>query len=232
MARDDADFDRVLARVAGPMGLQVWNVDAAARERWEAYAAGHGWAAIDWVDMPGLFAWRREPPGIWEMTWQQTAHGREMFELRLMPPEHSIVWRRQVVDLLRDLGRSLGREVALIDERTATPLLTFDVGAAAVRVAAPPVGRPLDLPPEPVCCDLMAAQFADGCDACLDPRGCAEHVVLFFPARADLPIGEFGLPIRDGGSSYLPISFCPWCGARVSGATDGASGAAEPGNAD
>jgi len=25
----------------------------------------------------------------------------------------------------------------------------------------------------------------------------------------------YGLPIRDGGSSYVEIMFCPWCGQRV-----------------
>ncbi len=131
----------------GPLAAQVFEVGTAERERWEAYAAGHGWTAIDWVDMPGVFAWRRERPGIWEMTWQQTSHGREMFELRLMPPEHSMVWRRQVLDLLRDLGLVLGRDVALVDELTATPLLAFDAGASVMRVADAPAGRPLDLPP-------------------------------------------------------------------------------------
>ena len=105
MARDDADFDRVLA--TGRQG--PWVRAGLGGRPGRARALGGvrrrpRLDRVDWVDMPGVFAWRREPPGIWEMTWQQTAHGREMFELRLMPPEHSMVWRRQVVDLLRDLG--------------------------------------------------------------------------------------------------------------------------------
>jgi hypothetical protein len=232
MAGDGAEFDRVLARVSGPLGVEVWNVDAAQRERWETYAAEHGWGPIDWFDMPGAFAWRREPPGIWEMTWQQTTHAREMFELRLMPPEHSLVWRRQIIELLRGLGETLGRDVVLTDERTAMPLLRFDTGLGAVRVAEQPPARPLDAPPEPLCCDRMAAQFTSACDTCLDQRDCANHVVLYFPTRQDLATGEFGLPIRDGGSSYLPISHCPWCGSRVPLASGGASGEAEAGRAD
>jgi len=26
---------------------------------------------------------------------------------------------------------------------------------------------------------------------------------------------EYGLPILDGGTSFITIQFCPWCGARL-----------------
>ena len=26
---------------------------------------------------------------------------------------------------------------------------------------------------------------------------------------------EFGIPIHDGGSSHIKISFCPWCGTEL-----------------
>jgi hypothetical protein len=26
---------------------------------------------------------------------------------------------------------------------------------------------------------------------------------------------EYGLPVSDGGSSFVCIRFCPWCGARL-----------------
>jgi len=26
---------------------------------------------------------------------------------------------------------------------------------------------------------------------------------------------EYGLPILDGGTSFIAIQFCPWCGARL-----------------
>lgn len=29
--------------------------------------------------------------------------------------------------------------------------------------------------------------------------------------------GEYGVPVRDGGSSYLVIEYCPWCGRIVRG---------------
>jgi hypothetical protein len=28
--------------------------------------------------------------------------------------------------------------------------------------------------------------------------------------------GDFGLPIHDGGNSYIKINFCPWCGKKLS----------------
>ena len=40
-------------------------------------------------------------------------------------------------------------------------------------------------------------------------------------AQSDTPLifvpkfREFGLRILDGGSSYLVISFCPWCGKQL-----------------
>ncbi len=27
---------------------------------------------------------------------------------------------------------------------------------------------------------------------------------------------EFGIPIHDGGSSYIKINYCPWCGQKLS----------------
>jgi hypothetical protein len=27
---------------------------------------------------------------------------------------------------------------------------------------------------------------------------------------------EFGIPIHDGGSSYIQINYCPWCGKKLS----------------
>lgn len=29
--------------------------------------------------------------------------------------------------------------------------------------------------------------------------------------------GKFGIPVHDGGTSYITIKFCPWCGRRLAG---------------
>ena len=40
-----------------------------------------------------------------------------------------------------------------------------------------------------------------------DAIDCPDAVVIYW-ARYD----EYGLPIRDGGTSAITIAFCPWCG--------------------
>jgi hypothetical protein len=27
--------------------------------------------------------------------------------------------------------------------------------------------------------------------------------------------GEYGIPVPDGGSSYITLEFCPWCGTKL-----------------
>jgi hypothetical protein len=27
--------------------------------------------------------------------------------------------------------------------------------------------------------------------------------------------GEYGIPVLDGGTSYIILDFCPWCGAKL-----------------
>jgi len=31
--------------------------------------------------------------------------------------------------------------------------------------------------------------------------------------------GSYGLIVHDGGSSFIEISFCPWCGSELAGGT-------------
>jgi hypothetical protein len=219
-----SDFDFLLSRVAGPLSIEVAQLDSAARARWEGYAADHGWREVDWFDMPGAFLWRREPPGVWELTWQQTAGASEMFDVRLLPPENSLVWRRQVVDFVQELGVVLARAITLVDEATATPLIAFDPDGDRVRRAPPPAPRPLDRPSGQLCCEAMRAQFEDACDVCMDPQGCPHQLVVYVPKT-----GDFGLPIRDGGSGYTSITHCPWCGTNLSPGVSGGASAGESG---
>jgi len=37
-----------------------------------------------------------------------------------------------------------------------------------------------------------------------------ETAVVYIPK-----FREYGLPILDGGTSFIAIVFCPWCGARL-----------------
>lgn len=39
----------------------------------------------------------------------------------------------------------------------------------------------------------------------------AEQAALIYTST----FREYGVPILDGGSSYIVITFCPWCGQRL-----------------
>jgi hypothetical protein len=56
----------------------------------------------------------------------------------------------------------------------------------------------------------MRSQLDRNRDADEDPWDDPDVVVVYMP-RFD----EYGLPVRDGGSSMVVIGYCPWCGARL-----------------
>jgi hypothetical protein len=64
----------------------------------------------------------------------------------------------------------------------------------------------------------MTQQITHSCEAHPDPADCSDALVGFIAAT-----GEYGIRIHDGGSSYLVIRYCPWCGADLS-ARHGADG--------
>ncbi len=60
------------------------------------------------------------------------------------------------------------------------------------------------------CCDMMTSNVDLECHRCSDRYECTDNLVTFI-ARWQ----EYGLIIHDGGTSYVTIDFCPWCGARL-----------------
>ncbi len=56
----------------------------------------------------------------------------------------------------------------------------------------------------------MRRELNHRCDQHPDPFDCADNLVHYSPKTK-----EYGLIIHDGGSSYLVIRFCPWCGAKL-----------------
>jgi hypothetical protein len=60
------------------------------------------------------------------------------------------------------------------------------------------------------CCEQMARQVEHTCAQHPDLYDCPDALVI---RRTD--IGEFGLRIHDGGSSYVAIRHCPWCGSDL-----------------
>lgn len=58
------------------------------------------------------------------------------------------------------------------------------------------------------CCELMRQNSTLSCGYHDEEWGCPDVLVVHTSSG-------LALPTRDGGGSYSPISFCPWCGARL-----------------
>lgn len=56
----------------------------------------------------------------------------------------------------------------------------------------------------------MTAALSFDCGLHSDPFDCPDTVLIFHEVFA-----EYGLPIRDGGTTYLLISNCPFCGGKL-----------------
>jgi hypothetical protein len=56
----------------------------------------------------------------------------------------------------------------------------------------------------------MAQSLEMACDQHGDPFECPDVALI----HHDL-FGEYGIPIRDGGPSYIVIVHCPWCGTAL-----------------
>ena len=60
------------------------------------------------------------------------------------------------------------------------------------------------------CCEKMRNQLDWKCDRHSDPAECPDALIGYFGKNRTL-----GLLIHDGGSSFVAIHCCPWCGARA-----------------
>jgi hypothetical protein len=58
-------------------------------------------------------------------------------------------------------------------------------------------------------CVHIANQVTQRCEKHPDPHDCPDALVMTVRS------GEYGMPIRDGGSSFSVIAYCPWCGAAL-----------------
>lgn len=58
------------------------------------------------------------------------------------------------------------------------------------------------------CCTQMFDQLSYECDRHVR-EDCPDVLVV---QRDD---GAYGLPVRDGGTTIVEISHCPWCGSRL-----------------
>jgi hypothetical protein len=58
------------------------------------------------------------------------------------------------------------------------------------------------------CCDELRSQVEHTCKQHRDPFNCPDHLIQY-SSRFD----EYGIVVHDGGSSYVVIRYCPWCGS-------------------
>lgn len=57
------------------------------------------------------------------------------------------------------------------------------------------------------CCPMMKLKLEQTCEK--HSRDCVDVVMV------TMKNGRHAIPIHDGGSSGIVISFCPWCGADL-----------------
>jgi len=69
--------------------------------------------------------------------------------------------------------------------------------------------------PQRHCCDIMAREVDHRCEQHDDPSDCPDALIHYSADHR-----RYGLRIHDGGSSYLVIAHCPWCGKELAGGRD------------
>jgi len=57
---------------------------------------------------------------------------------------------------------------------------------------------------------MMTDQFKRVCKQHSDRFDCPDALIVY----AD-KIGKYGIIIHDGGTSFIVIDFCPWCGSAL-----------------
>jgi hypothetical protein len=60
-----------------------------------------------------------------------------------------------------------------------------------------------------MCCDMMAGELRAPCPDHEPQAACPDRVIT---RTTD---GAYGLPVHDGGTSYITITYCPWCGCAL-----------------
>lgn len=60
------------------------------------------------------------------------------------------------------------------------------------------------------CCDDMQEQVDSSCTQCDSRFDCPDCLIHYLPR-----FREYGIMVHDGGTSFVTISFCPWCGHEL-----------------
>lgn len=60
------------------------------------------------------------------------------------------------------------------------------------------------------CCTRMKEAVTSTCGDHVDRHECPDCLIEY-----NCKFDEYGIIIHDGGSSVMPIVFCPWCGSKL-----------------
>jgi len=60
------------------------------------------------------------------------------------------------------------------------------------------------------CCETMKYHLEYKCDIHSDSFDCPDKIIVKSKDK------DYGIIIHDGGSSFITIEFCPWCGKKIS----------------
>ena len=68
------------------------------------------------------------------------------------------------------------------------------------------------------CCETMKENSEFICKTCKDAFECPDTLIYHGKKNNDV-----GIIIHDGGSSYIQINYCPWCGKELENKREGRS---------
>lgn len=60
------------------------------------------------------------------------------------------------------------------------------------------------------CCISMTQALEHTCQQHETPFDCPDTVLVY-----NEPFDEYGIPVRDGGETYVIVTHCPWCGTKL-----------------
>ena len=60
------------------------------------------------------------------------------------------------------------------------------------------------------CCESMKYHVESKCDIHKSPFDCPDKIINYSTKQ-----NIYGIIIHDGGSSFIEINFCPWCGKKI-----------------
>ena len=60
------------------------------------------------------------------------------------------------------------------------------------------------------CCEQMAQRVNHRCETHPDVFDCPDNLIY-----RSAESGEYGIVVHDGGSSFVRIGYCPWCGTKL-----------------